>query len=73
MGRHELQNKIQEIFHTHKKVISLNFVYMPVSEHFYFANIIHPPDRCGISRSLIITQHIITEVHLVLGDNKRPL
>ena len=29
------------------------FVYIPVSEHFSFAKIIHPPDRCGISRSLI--------------------
>ena len=27
------------------------FVYIPVSEHFSFAKLIHPPDRCCISRS----------------------
>jgi hypothetical protein len=26
------------------------FVYIPVSEHFSFAKIIHPPDRCGIKK-----------------------
>uniref|UniRef100_A0A673WL90 Cohesin subunit SA n=1 Tax=Salmo trutta TaxID=8032 RepID=A0A673WL90_SALTR len=31
--------------------IDLNLVYIPVSDHFSFAKIIHPPDRCGISRS----------------------
>ena len=38
-------------FHTHKKLISLKLVYIPVREHFSFAKIIHPPDRWGISRS----------------------
>ena len=27
------------------------FVYIPVSDHFSFAKIIHQPDRCGISIS----------------------
>ena len=45
------------------------FVYIPVSEHFSFAKIIHPPDRCGISRSLLNIM-IITQVHLVLGTIK---
>ena len=27
------------------------FVYNPVCVHFSFANITHPPDKCGISRS----------------------
>jgi hypothetical protein len=39
------------------------FVYIPVSERFSFAKIIHPPDRCGISRSwlnsVIITQAVL--------------
>ena len=25
-------------------------VDIPVSEYFYFSKIIHPPDKCGISR-----------------------
>jgi hypothetical protein len=41
-----------------------NLVYIPVSEYFSFAKIIHPPARCDISRS------IITQVQLVLGTIK---
>ena len=51
---HVLKSKIPEILHKHKNVSLIfftNFVYIPVSEHFSFAKIIHPPDRCGISRS----------------------
>jgi hypothetical protein len=44
-------------------------VYIPVSEHFSFAKIIHPPDRCGISRSSFNCM-IITRVHLVRGTIK---
>ena len=45
------------------------FVYIPVREQFSFAKIIHPPDRCGISRSWL-NSVIITQVHLVLGTIK---
>ena len=45
------------------------FVYIPVSEHFSFAKMIHPPDRCGISRSWLNSM-ITTQVHLVLGTIK---
>ena len=45
------------------------FVYIPVSEHFSFAKIIHPPDRCSISRSWLNSM-IITHVYLVLGTIK---
>ena len=41
------------------------FVYIPVSDHFSYANIIHPPDRWSISRSWLNSM-IITQVHLVL-------
>ena len=41
-------------------------VYIPGSEHFSFVKIIHPPDRCGISRSWLNIM-IITQVHLVRG------
>ena len=44
-------------------------VYIPVSEHFSFAKIIHPPDRSGISRNWLNSM-IITQVHLVLGTIK---
>ena len=40
------------------------FVYITVSEQFSFNKIIHPPDRCGISRSWL-NSVIITQVHLV--------
>ena len=46
-----------------------SFVYIPVSEHFSFAKIIQPPDRCSISRSWL-NGMIITKVHLVLGTIK---
>ena len=52
-------------------IISLKFlhkfVYIPVSEHFSFAKIVHPPDRCGTSRSWL-NSVIITQ--LVLGTIK---
>ena len=41
-------------------------VYIPVCEHLSFAKIIHPPDRCGISKRWLNSM-IITQVHLVLG------
>jgi hypothetical protein len=56
-----------------KSLLRSNFVhkyiYIPVSEHFSFAKIIHPPGRCGISRSWLNSM-IITQVHLVLGTIK---
>jgi hypothetical protein len=42
------------------------FVYIRLSEHFSFAKIIHPSDKCGISRSWLNSM-IIIQVHLVLG------
>ena len=69
---HELKQIIPEMFHTHKSYISNfvhKFIYVPVSEHFSFAKIIHPPDRCGMSRSGL-NGMIITQVHLVLGKIK---
>ena len=58
---------------THKTLFLLNvvhkFVYIPVSEDFSIAKIIHPPDSCGISRSWLNSK-IITQVHLVLGTIK---
>ena len=56
-----------------KSVFLSNFVrkcvYIPVSQHFSFAKIFHPPDRCGISRRWLNSM-IITQVHLVLGTIK---
>ena len=40
-------------------------IYIPVIEHFSIAKIIHPPDRCGISR-WCLNSTIIKQVHLVL-------
>jgi hypothetical protein len=62
------------MFHTHKKICILSHfvqkcVFIPVSENFSFAKIIHPPDRCGISRSWL-NSVIITQVQLVLGAIK---
>ena len=58
---------------TQKNVFLSNFeqkcANIPVTEHFSFAKIIHPPDRCGISRSWL-NSTIITQVHLVLGTIK---
>jgi hypothetical protein len=44
---------------------------IPVCEHFSFVKIIHPPDRCGISRSWItaLPLHRCT----LCWSNKRPL
>ena len=43
-----------------QKAYFFNFVpklvYIPVSEHFSFANIIHPPDRCSLA--CILTRHV---------------
>jgi hypothetical protein len=50
-------------------ILCTNMFYIPVTEHFSFAMIIHPPDRCGISRRLLNSM-IITQVHLVLGAIK---
>jgi hypothetical protein len=58
-------NKSPEMFHMYKNVHKL--VYILVSEHFSFAKIIHPSDRCGISRSWLNSM-IITQ--LVLGTIK---
>ena len=69
---HDLKQKIPEMFHTHKNNISLKCfaqISLHVSEHFSFAMIIHPPDRCSISRGWLNSM-IITQVHLVLGTNK---
>ena len=59
------------MFHTHRNLFSLKFVYIPLSNlfTFSFAKIIHPPDRCGISRSWLKSM-IITQVHHVLGTIK---
>ena len=57
--------KISQTFLIRTKSLFLSnvvykFVYIPVCEHFSFPKIIHPPDRCGTSRSwlnsIIITQ-----------------
>ena len=67
-------NKRSQKMSIHTKSLFLSnfdhkFVYIPVSEHFSFANIIHPPDRCDISKSCL-NSIIITQVHLVLGTIK---
>jgi hypothetical protein len=46
----ELKQKISEMFYTHINLIQLSIVvhkcvYIPISEHFSFANVIHPPDN----------------------------
>ena len=66
--------QISQIFSICTKSLFLSnyvykFVYIPVSEHFSFNKIIHPPDRCGISRSWLNSM-IIIQVHLVLGKIK---
>jgi hypothetical protein len=42
------------------------FHELELCEHSSFAEIIHPPDRCGMSRNGL-SSTIITQVHLVLG------
>ena len=54
---------------THFSQMLHKLVYISVSEHLSFAKIIHPPGRCGISRSWSNSM-IITLVHLVLGTIK---
>jgi hypothetical protein len=71
---HELKKKIfQKLSMCTKSLFSSNFVhkcvYIPVSEHFSFARIIHPPDSCGISRSCF-NSTVITQVRLVLETIK---
>jgi hypothetical protein len=60
---------------THKKLISHKcvhkLVYIPVSDNFSFAKLIHPSDRCGISRSPI-KQHGHYTGAPCAGGNKRP-
>jgi hypothetical protein len=68
------RNKRSQTFSIRTKSLFLSnfvhkFVYIPVSEHFSFAKIIHPLDSCGISRSWLNSM-IITQVHLVLGTMK---
>ena len=46
-----------------------NCFQIHVSENFSFAKIIHPPDRCGISRSWLNSM-TITQVHFVQGTIK---
>ena len=46
-------------------------VYIPVNEHFSFAKIIHPPDRCGIPRSWLNSM-IITQFCHNATNNARP-
>jgi DNA-directed RNA polymerase subunit N (RpoN/RPB10) len=63
-------NKISQKYSIYTKLIFLSncvhtCVYIPVSEYFSFAKIIHPPDRCGISR-ICLNSMIITQVHIVL-------
>jgi hypothetical protein len=48
------------------------FVFIPFSEHFSFAKIIHIPGRCCISRSWLNSM-VITHVHLVLETKKATL
>jgi hypothetical protein len=65
---------ISEMFILYKKNRFLSnvvhkLVYIPVSEYFSFSKIIHPPDRCGITRSWLKSMSI-TQVHLVLGTIK---
>jgi hypothetical protein len=49
------------------QILCTNLFYIPVSEHFSFAKIIHPLDRHGISR---LNGMIITQVHLMLETIK---
>jgi hypothetical protein len=51
---------------------SHKFVHIPVSEHFSFAKIINPPNRCGISRSWF-KQYDHYTCAPCAGGNKRPL
>jgi hypothetical protein len=67
-------NKITQICSIPTKSFFLSslvhkFVNIPVSEHLFFAKIIYPPDRCGISSSGLNSM-IITQVRLVLGTIK---
>jgi hypothetical protein len=56
------------MFHTQKSLFISN-LYIPVTEYLSFAKIIHPPDRCGISRN-VLNSMIITQVHLAKATLK---
>ena len=67
-------NKISQQFSICTKIVFFSnlvhkFVYIHVSERFSFAKIIHPCDRCGITRNWLNSM-ILTQVHLVLGKIK---
>ena len=69
-------NKISQRLSIHTKRLCKQIVHnlrdIPVSEHFSFAKIIHPPDRFGISRTWLNSM-IITQMHFVLvtkGNSK---
>ena len=49
-----------------KRSLKFSICTNPVSQHFSFAKIIYPPDRCCISTKRLNSM-IITQVHLVLG------
>ena len=61
------------MFHMHKKLISLilftNVFTSMLLSIFSFTKIIHQPDSCVISRSLLNSM-IFTQVNLVLGTIK---
>ena len=70
MSRHKISQKCS--IHTKSLFLSNcvhKFVYIPVSERFSFAKIIHPPVSCGISINWWLHM-IITQVHLMLGTIK---
>jgi hypothetical protein len=54
------------------QMLCTNLFTALVGEHFFFAKIIHAPDRCGISRSWL-KQHCHYTDAPCAGDNKWPL
>ena len=68
---HELKSKIPEIFHTHKKLISLQFCALICLQSMLVS--ISPLSRLSIHLTGVTYQEadkknmIITQVHLVLG------
>ena len=63
------------MFHSHKKHFSqmlCTFVYIPVSEHFSFYQD-NPYLLTGVTyQEADLNSMVITQVHLVLGTNKKP-
>jgi hypothetical protein len=54
---------IPEMFHTHKKLISLKccaHLFASVSEHFFFAKKIHPPDVWHIKKLINIESDLFS-------------